>query len=130
MKTSFTLIKAFEVNSEQIYQAWLDSTLHTAMTGGKAICSDQTGGSFSAWDGYISGKNISLTTNKRIVQKWRTTEFREKDEDSEITIELNDTLEGCELTLRHTHIPEGQSNYKLGWSQHYFEPMHAYFSNE
>lgn len=127
MRKSIQLKECFPVKPAQIYTAWLNSEQHTGMTGGKAICSNEINGQFSAWDGYISGKNKTLVENKKIVQEWRTTEFMESDKNAELIIEIQETTEGCKLLLTHNNIPEGQSDYEQGWIKHYFEPMKAYF---
>lgn len=97
------------------------------MTGGEAQCSDIVGGRFSAWDGYISGTNESLTPNQEIVQRWRTIEFADTDPSSLLTIRLTPYALGCQLILIHTEIPENQPDYEQGWREHYFEPMASYF---
>lgn len=127
---SFELKETFEVNPEIVYSAWLDSEQHADMTGGEAECSDQVGGEFSAWDGYITGTNRALTPNKEIVQAWRTSEFMDEDEDSELLLQFAEIEGGCELTLIHRNIPEGNSDYENGWKEHYFEPMKAYFAGK
>lgn len=127
MKIKFELQTSFPVEPSDLYNGWLDSEIHTKMTGGLANMSNVENEIFSAWDGYISGKNIKLTQDQEIVQKWRTTEFKEEDEDSDLTIRFKSTGEETILTLIHSNIPEGQSNYKLGWEDHYFTPMKAYF---
>ena len=53
---------------KQIYDAWLNSKAHGKMTGSKATASVKTGGKFTAWDNYISGKNLELIPGKRILQ--------------------------------------------------------------
>ena len=127
MKETIELIKIFNAPPETIYNAWLDSTKHSSMTGGEAECGNKIGDEFSTWDGYIYGKNIELTVNEEIIQSWRTTEFKENDEDSKLIIKLKKVKEGTQLTLIQTNIPEGQTQYKEGWEEHYFEPMNAYF---
>jgi hypothetical protein len=72
MKESFEIKATFKVKPSKIYEAWLDSTQHSNMTGGEAVCSPNIGDSFTAWDGYIEGKNIDLKPNTEIVQCWRT----------------------------------------------------------
>ena len=128
MKVSCLLKKTFPVKPDVLYKAWLDSKQHSDMTGGEAECSDKVGGTFIAWDGYISGENLELVENKKIVQSWRTTEFAQNDEDSILTISLNPIQEGTELILDHTNIPEGQTQYEQGWVDHYFEPIEDYFA--
>jgi len=126
-KISFQLKEKFDVKPSVLYEAWLDSRKHSEMTGGEAICSNREGDKFTAWDGYISGRNIQLIPAKKIVQCWRTTEFDEVDEDSELILELNEIEEGCELILTHMNIPGDQPDYKEGWTEHYFIPMKEYF---
>jgi uncharacterized protein YndB with AHSA1/START domain len=126
-KRKFIISIFFPVDPERIYHAWLHGDEHGLMTGSSATGSDVLGSSFSAWDGYISGKNIELVPYEKIVQSWRTTEFSEGQEDSLIEIDLRATPEGCELSLCHSNIPEGQPDYETGWKDHYFEPMARYF---
>lgn len=128
MKTQFELKRTFPATPARIYKAWLTSKGHTAMTGGKAACSPEEGASFTAWDGYISGRNIKLVPDSEIVQSWRTTEFDESDPDSELIVRLAPVEGGTELTLIHNKIPQGQPDYKKGWEDHYLTPMAAYFA--
>ncbi len=127
MKNSFKISQKFPVSPFEVYEAWLNSEKHSSMTGGQAHCSDRIGESFSAWDGYISGRNEFLIENKEIIQSWRTTEFAESDEDSKLVIRLEEIAEGCLLSLEHSNIPDGQPDYELGWINHYFNPMKRYF---
>ena len=127
MKEIVELREIIEASTQEIYNAWLNSQLHTQMTGGEANCSDKVGASFTAWNGYISGKNLELFENKKIVQTWRTTEFSDDDEDSILTIQLSEIKEGTELTLTHRNIPKGQTQYKQGWIDQYFVPIKEFF---
>lgn len=127
MKESLEIQHNFNVKPSVIYDAWLNSTQHSKMTGGLAKCSNEIGGNFTAWDGYIKGKNIDLKSNKEIIQRWRTSEFDKNDEDSKLIIRFKEIENGTELTLIHNNIPEGQTQYKKGWIDHYFKPMENYF---
>lgn len=129
MKESLKLKEIFSANPSKIYEAWLDSDLHTKMTGGLALCSKNIGDSFTTWDGYIEGKNIELEINKKIIQSWRTSEFDKNDEDSRLTIRLNELKNGTELIIEHSNIPEGQTQYKQGWKDNYLTPMKNYFES-
>jgi len=123
----FILKKSFNTTAKKIYKTWLSSEGHTKMTGGSAIISDIIGDKFTAWDGYIEGKNIDLEPNKRILQTWRTSQFKEDEEDSKIEVLLNEVDGKTELTLIHTNLSESGEHYKNGWQDHYFEPMAKYF---
>tara|TARA_X000000950_G_C13694516_1_gene569507 strand:+ start:80 stop:313 length:234 start_codon:yes stop_codon:yes gene_type:complete len=67
MKESLVLKEVFKVKPTFIYNAWLDSKLHSQMTGGEAQCSTDVSSPFTAWDGYITGKNVELIENKKII---------------------------------------------------------------
>ncbi|MBC7775222.1 MAG: SRPBCC domain-containing protein [Phycisphaerae bacterium] len=128
MKTSFTISDTFPTTPDVLYAAWLDSEVHAAMTeGGEAVIDAALGTYFSAWDGYISGKNLELEPERRIVQSWRTSDFQENDADSKVEILLTPVPKGTKLTLIHTEIPAGQPDYEEGWEDFYFKPMHSYF---
>ena len=114
---------------QQVYDAWLESEGHTAMTGGKAECSDAVGGEFTAWDGYISGRNVALESGSRIVQSWRTTQFADDELDSQIELLFEGSDGGTRVTLSHTNVPDGGEHYQSGWQSHYLEPMADYFAS-
>jgi activator of HSP90 ATPase len=114
---------------QEVYDAWLDSKAHSKMTGGKAKVSDKVGGEFEAWDGYISGRNLELESGKRILQAWRTVDFADSEEDSQIEILFEPTKGGTKLTLRHTKLPAHGETYRQGWVDNYFEPMQAFFES-
>jgi len=99
------------------------------MTGGEANMSGEVGAEVSAWDGYISGRNLELIPGERIVQSWRTTEFADEHEDSVISIVLTEVGDGTLLTLEHSNVPDDKRSYEEGgWQSHYFEPMVTYFT--
>jgi activator of HSP90 ATPase len=131
MSYGFTLIDVIPAAPEAIYDAWLSSRGHSAMTGGKATQSAKVGAAVSAWDGYISGRNLALAPGKRIVQSWRTTRFANQDPDSRITVTLAAVKGGTRVTLRHANVPDGHTSYQEGgWQSHYFEPMKKYFAKK
>jgi activator of HSP90 ATPase len=117
------------VSQEVIYNAWLSSEGHTAMTGSPAEVNAEIGGTFKAWEGYIWGKTLEMEPHRRILQAWRTSEFPEDSSDSRVEIRFEESSDGVKVTLTHTDIPEGQAdNYKQGWEDFYFTPMRKYLS--
>ena len=128
MPYTYTLISLIPATAQDIYETWLDSLGHSEMTGSDAIMSDEVGAEVSAWDGYITGRNLELVPGERIVQSWRTTKFTDEHGDSVITVTLEDVDEGALLTLVHSNVPDEQRNYEEGgWESNYFEPMRRYF---
>jgi activator of HSP90 ATPase len=129
MAFRFTLTATIPAPPQAVYDAWLDSRAHGAMTGAKAKASAKPGAAFSAWDGYITGRNLVLEPGRRIVQSWRTTRFAKADPDSEIELLLAPAKTGTRLTLRHRNVPDGHTGYRDGgWQEFYFQPMKAYFA--
>lgn len=128
MKEELTLTVELNADTTKLYQSWLNSETHEAMTGGEANCSDTIGSDYSAWGGYITGRTLELVENTKIVQSWRTTEFDSTDEDSIIEVHFERIDNGTRLTLQQSNIPAGQKEkYAKGWQEHYFAPMKEYF---
>lgn len=122
---------SIELNAEpkKVYDAWISSKGHSEMTDSPAKIENKVGGKFTAWDEYISGTTVKLVPDKKIVQKWRTTEFPDDAPDSDLEILLEPAGKGTKLTLVHTNIPNGQKKqYEDGWNEFYFEPMKKYFN--
>jgi len=129
MSYDYELTYNLPATPQEVYEAWLSSKGHSEMTGADAKASNVVGAGFSAWDGYIEGKNLELVPNSKIVQSWRTTEFANHDPDSTITVELTPIKAGTRLKLSHRGAPDGQTSYEEhGWREFYFEPMKAYFT--
>ena len=119
------------VKSARVYADWLSSEGHTEMTGGPAKIVSEVGSKHTAWDNYITGEIVELSENRLIMMTWRTTEFADDAENSQLQITFNDNEAGCEVTLNHWKIPEGDGNkYKDGWTEYYFNPMSTYYSED
>lgn len=129
MEVRFRVSELFSKSPEYLYQAWLDSELHSEMTGGKALVSDQVGDDFTAWDGYIMGKNLELQPSMRILQTWRTTEFEKNDPDSLVEITFIPEGDQTRIIIRHSDLPEHGMQYQQGWVDAYFTPMKVYFQD-
>jgi activator of HSP90 ATPase len=61
----------FDAKPAVIYRALVDSKLHSAFTKAPAAIEPVVGGSVSCHGGYISGFNVELVKNVRVVQAWR-----------------------------------------------------------
>ncbi len=115
---------------QQIYQAWLDSAAHSAITDSPAFVDAHIGGRFTAWDGYISGQNVDLEPYRRILQTWRTSEFPAAAPDSLLELTLEACPEGTLVSLRQSEIPDTQAaQYLEGWEEYYFKSMQEYFAS-
>ena len=119
----------FPVTPERIFNDWLSSEAHSAMTGGEAEIDNLEATAFMAWDGYISGTVLELINNKRIIMSWRTTEFPLDQADSIFEIKLTQVDEGTKVTFTHTNLALGDGDkYLTGWKDHYVAPMTEYYA--
>jgi len=131
MALTFTVSDVMPSSKEVVYNAWLNSEIHSKMTNfALAIASTTVGDSFTAYNGYISGKNVDLVPFTKIIQTWRTTDFSEDEEDSLVEITLKDNgLNKTLITITHSNLPPDGKKYEDGWKTHYFLPMKKYFKS-
>jgi uncharacterized protein YndB with AHSA1/START domain len=108
-----------------VYQALTNAHTIRLWTGEPAEMSTEPGSAFSLWDGSITGKNISFTEGKKIVQQW---DFDGQDEESIVTITLHPHKQGTSVELRHTNIPdEAFDDISEGWSESYFRSLGMFY---
>jgi uncharacterized protein YndB with AHSA1/START domain len=113
---------------EEVYDALLDPKKHSKFTGSPATTNARVGAEFKAWDGYISGKNLELVKDKKIVQEWETTEWPKGYPRSRLEINLSPKKGGTELKMVHSKVPAEQvEEYTGGWPESYWTPLAEYF---
>jgi activator of HSP90 ATPase len=116
---------------DQVYDAFIDAKKHSAFTGSKATCDPKVGGKFTAWDGYISGKNLELEKGKKIVQEWSTTDWPESSPPSRLELTFQKTKSGTEISMIHSNVPAQQADeLSEGWVEFYWNPLKEYFSKQ
>ena len=127
--TTITQKVIIPASPEDVYAAFIDAKKHSAFTGSKATCDPKVGGEFSAWDGYITGKNLELEKGKRIVQEWITTEWPAGYAPSRLEFTFRKVKGSTEIKMVHSNVPEEQAEeYKQGWIDNYWEPLKTYFT--
>ncbi|MHA1111505.1 MAG: SRPBCC domain-containing protein [Promethearchaeota archaeon] len=113
----------------EIYEIFMDSKKHSKLTESKVTISRKVGGKFSVWEGEISGKNVALIEDKKIVQTWKSDgEDWGKSRYSTITLMLEPKDKGTEINFTQEEIPESAfENVKKGWTTYYWEPLKEMF---
>ncbi len=130
METTLTINTLLPVRPEVLYRIWMSSRMHSDFTGSPASIDDRVGGEFSAWNGYITGKNLALDPGRRILQSWRTTDFPADAPDSELELMMEACTAGTVFTLIHRNLPPDQvEDYRLGWEEEYLQPLKDYLEN-
>ena len=118
----------FGASPLEVYQAYVDPEKHAAFTGTSVTGTPKVGGKFTAGDGYISGRYLSLQPGKRIKHEWTTTEWPAGYPPSILELTLRPKGAGTELTMVHSHVPAEQVQYYAkGWKEFYWEPLKKYF---
>jgi activator of HSP90 ATPase len=109
----------------EIYEAFMDSKKHSKFTESKAKVSREIGGSFSIFEGSLSGKNVELIQDKKIVQTWRGDgENWPKGYYSTITLILEPIDQGTLIKFTQIDIPEASyESVKEGWDTYYWGPL-------
>ena len=123
----------FKTNPQRVYDALLDAKQFSAFTGAPAEIDRQVGGAFSCFGGIITGRNIELVPNKRIVQAWRVKIWPEGLY-SIVGFELQPDGPGTRVVLTHDGFPADMRAHLNGegpdggWHRQYWDPLRKYLS--
>lgn len=118
----------FATDALDCYTCLMDARKHSSFTGDETIIEDKEGTAFTAFGGYITGKNIVLERGKKIVQLWRANEADwPQDHFSEVFFLFKDVEGGCELDFYHSAVPaKVAERIETGWTEFYWEPLRIY----
>lgn len=126
----------FKASPERLYAALTDAKqfqkvvlLSSAVKTGMvkdtrpAEISTVAGGEFAMFGGYITGRQIELVPNVRIVQAWRTGTW-DPGTYSIARFALAPGGAGTLLTFDHTGFPKGEAEHLAeGWKTNYWQPL-------
>jgi activator of HSP90 ATPase len=92
------------------------------------LISTEPGGSFSLFGGYITGRQIELKPNERIVQAWRAASWAEGAY-SIVTMNFSSANGTTGIALDHRGFPDEQAPHLAkGWQLNYWQPLARYFA--
>ncbi|MDA4125465.1 MAG: SRPBCC domain-containing protein [Thaumarchaeota archaeon] len=132
MTLKFEVIKqtvVIDAAPEVVYEAYVNPVKHSKFTGSPSKGTPRVGCKFTAWDGYITGKYVKLEKGKRIVHKWKTTEWPEGYPVSLVELTFKPKGKKTEMTMVHSKAPAEQAgDYAKGWMEWYWEPLKKYFA--
>ena len=126
----------FKASRARVYALLTDSALFDksirlsdAMKGGMPAGAAPTaigkvaGGALILFGGLITGRQLELVPNQRVVQAWRAGSWK-PGEYSIVRFELSDDGAGCKLVFDHTGFPAGEAQHLAdGWKLNYWQPM-------
>ncbi len=109
----------FDASPARVYGALLEE-----FSGGA-----EAGVAFSAFYGQITGRQIELVRDRRIVQAWRSGGWDEGVY-SVVRFELEGDGERTHVVLDHAGYPQGHREHlDAGWDAHYWEPLASRFAS-
>ena len=113
---------------EEAYDAYVDEKKHSEFTGSEAKIDPKVGGRFTAWDGYIKGKNVELIRGRKIVQEWATSEWPADYPPSRLELSFRKVKTGAEILMEHSGVPVDEvDEVEQGWIDFYWDPLKTYF---
>jgi len=119
----------FKASPEELFEIYTDSKKHSAATGAKATVSGKAGGSFTAFDGMLAGRNLVVIPGRMIVQAWRTTHWKDVDLDSILVLNFSKAPGGGRIDLVHVGVPaHDHKGVTKGWQKYYWKPWKNYLS--
>jgi uncharacterized protein YndB with AHSA1/START domain len=114
----------------RVYKALTDPEQFGELTGRDAAAlTADAGAPFALFDGHITGRNVELVPDRRLVQAWRAASWPEG-----MYSIVNFQLEGDDgkrtrLVFDHTGFPEeAHDELAAGWDKMYWEPLRRYLS--
>lgn len=113
----------------RIYQALTEAAAFSAFTGGAPAAIDASpGGAFTCFGGMITGRNVELVPDRRVVQAWRAATWPEGIY-SIARFELAAEDGGTRVTFDQSGFPNGQdAHLEPGWHKMYWEPLRQHLA--
>ena len=126
----------FKASRKRVYQALTDASqfdhvvkMSAAMQSMKspgdkpAEISREPGGAFTIFGGYVTGRQIELIPDQRIVQVWRAGSW-DPGAYSIAKFELVEQGTGTKIIFDHRGFPDGAAQHLAeGWKGNYWEPL-------
>src|SRR5579859_5061971 len=119
----------FKARPQRIYEALLDEKQFSTFSGTAAQINREAGGALKLFGGRVTGRNVELIPNQRVVQAWRV-ETWPSGIYSIIRFELTAQGSGTRIVFDHTGFaPEDREHLSEGWPRMYWEPLRKYLDS-
>jgi activator of HSP90 ATPase len=128
MSTGIHQKRDFNASRARVYRALVDGGEFSALTGAAASIGGEPGEPFSAFGGMITGRQLELVPDRRIVQAWRAGGWGEGVY-SVVRFEFEGDDSHTRVSLDHTGFPDAEREHlAAGWDANYWEPLARHFA--
>ena len=131
----------FKANRKRVYEALTDTkqfdkVIHLSAEMKSVMPPDaaptqisrEAGGAFALFGGYVTGRQIELVPNERIVQVWRAGGW-DPGAYSIAKFALVEQGTGTKIVFDHTGFPKGDAEHlAAGWKMNYWEPLEKFLA--
>jgi predicted enzyme related to lactoylglutathione lyase/uncharacterized protein YndB with AHSA1/START domain len=123
LKSINMFVRLADISPHEAYEMLMDSEKHTQITGQEAKIGREVNQEFSAYDGHITGFNVELQKDRKIVQKWRMKDWPEHHH-SLVAISFRKVANGTKVTLTQSGVPGDKYAFIWeGWYNFYWNKM-------
>lgn len=124
-------VATFPISAAELFAIYTDAEKHSAATKSPAVSSAEVGADFSAHNGFITGKSLSIVPSRLVVQSWRGRNWKKSDLDSTLILTFSDLPHGDgQIHLVHVNVPDhAHDEIAGGWEKAYWTPWRAYLKN-
>ena len=122
-----TIKQKYFINAlpEDVFSAITNPFTIELWSGYPASMSPEENSDFAIFGGDITGKNLQVIKNRKLVQEW---DFGEQEASSVVTIELIKNPQGTKVLLEHTNVPDKDAEeMEQGWRLYYWGAVKEFF---
>ncbi|WP_372754617.1 SRPBCC domain-containing protein [Labilibaculum sp.] len=120
----FTFSLEISSSQEEVYNALVNPFQIELWTGYPAVMDEKVGTVFSLWEGDITGCNLEIVKDYKIVQEWF---FGETENPSIVTLLIKKAGSKTRIDLHHTNIPEeAYDEITEGWEDYYLGSLKSF----
>jgi len=115
-----------KASPEQVFQALTDQKMIEGWSGAPATMNSQVGTEFTLFGGNITGKNLEVVPNQKLVQEWTEGSWETP---SKVIFTLTGNGGETTLELHHEGVPEADQEKIIGgWKEFYLGQIQKMFA--
>jgi len=123
MPRNVILAASLPTTADRLFEMYLDSQTHAAITGASVTIEPRAGAPFRAFDGMLTGTMLHIEPTQFIVQTWRSANWPTAALDSILTLTFQPQGDAARIELVQVNVPvEDFAGVSQGWERFYWAP--------